>query len=99
MGLARLAGSTAKVSLEKLRLIPKETQVRYSPAYGFVCDASAYAAEAEACKTVVEKYHKGLLCGFLEPESTIPAFLQELEDAGINAIIQENSASWTPGWP
>ena len=54
-----------------------------------VCDGSAYAAEAEQCKAVVEKYNKGLLCGFLEPESTIPAFLRELEDAGINAIIQE----------
>ena len=37
----------------------------------------------------MEKYNKGLLCGFLEPETTIPDFLQELEDAGIDAIIQE----------
>ena len=78
-----------RVSLEKLRLVPKGTQVHCSPAYGFVCNARAYAAEAEACKAVVEKYNKGLLCGFLEPESTIPAFLQELEDAGIDTIIQE----------
>ena len=77
------------VSLENQRLVPKGTPVRYSPAYGFVCDGSAYAAEAEQCKAVVEKYNKGLLCGFLEPESTIPAFLRELEDAGIDAIIQE----------
>ena len=77
------------VSLENQRIVPRGTAVRYSPAYGFVCDASTYAAEAEQCKAVVEKYNKGLLCGFLEPESTIPAFLRELEDAGIDAIIQE----------
>ena len=77
------------VSLENQRIVPRGTAVRYSPAYGFVCDASTYAAEAEQCKAVVEKYNKGLLCGFLEPESTIPAFLQELEDAGIDVIIQE----------
>lgn len=85
------------VSLENQRIIPAGAQVRYSPAYSFVCDAGAYAAEAEQCKAVVEKYNKGLLCGFLEPESTIPAFLQELDDAGINAILQEKQRQ-LDGW-
>lgn len=77
------------VSLENQRILPQDTEVHNSPAYGFACDMSSVAGEAEHCKAVVEKYNKGLLCGFLDPESTIPAFLQELEDAGIDRIIQE----------
>ena len=79
MGLARLADGAAIGQFGKPAHCSKGNG---SPLF-------AGAAEAEQCKAVVEKYNKGLLCGFLEPESTIPAFLRELEDAGIDAIIQE----------
>lgn len=77
------------VSLENQRIIPQGTRVHCSPAYGFICDMGPVAGEAKRCKAVVDKYNKGLLCGFLEPESTIPHFLQELEEAGIGQIVEE----------
>ena len=38
---------------------------------------------------MVNKYHKALLCGALNPDETLPQFNQELKDAGIDAIIAE----------
>lgn len=77
------------VSLEKLRIMPAETRVCTSPAYGFVCDMCDFSGEIEQCRAVVGKYNKGLLCGFLEPETVIPHFLNELNTAGIADIVEE----------
>lgn len=60
-----------------------------SPAYGFVFDAAGLEKEVLRCKEVVDKYHSALTCGFLDPDTAIPLFLQELEQAGINRIIAE----------
>ena len=45
-----------------------------------------------ACTNVVNKYHKALVCGALDPETTLPQFNSELKDAGIDAIIEEKQA-------
>ena len=66
-----------------------EEQIRFSPAYGFAFDASGVATQIEQCQNVVEKYHKGLVCGFLDPDVYLPQFLEELEQAGISEIIME----------
>lgn len=63
--------------------------VIYSPAYGFAYDPSSVQLEIEQCKSVVDKYHKGLVCGFLDPDEVLPQFIKELETAGINTIIAE----------
>lgn len=63
-----------------------------SKAYGFSFDATKTANEITACTNVVNKYHKALLCGALNPEETLPKFNQELKDAGIDAIITEKQA-------
>jgi putative aldouronate transport system substrate-binding protein len=77
------------VDLGEQRIVPEGTEVHYSPAYGFVCDMEPVSREAERCLAVVEKYNKGLLCGFLNPETEIPAFVQELQEAGIDTILAE----------
>jgi putative aldouronate transport system substrate-binding protein len=41
---------------------------------------------------VVNKYHKALVCGALDPEETLPKFNQELKDAGIETIIAEKQS-------
>ena len=48
--------------------------------------------EIAACTNVVNKYHKALVCGALDPETTLPQFNQELKDAGIDVIIEEKQA-------
>ena len=60
-----------------------------SAAFGFSFDATKTANELTACTNVVNKYHKALVCGALNPEETLPKFNQELKDAGIDAIITE----------
>lgn len=42
-----------------------------------------------ACANVVAKYDLALMAGSLDPETTIPQFIAELESAGANAIIAE----------
>ncbi len=68
-----------------------------SAAFGFSFDATKTANEITACTNVVNKYHKALVCGALDPAETLPKFNQELKDAGIDAIIAEKQAqldSW-----
>ena len=61
-------------------------------AFGFSFDATQVAKEITACTNVVNKYHKALVCGALDPETTLPQFNSELKDAGIDAIIEEKQA-------
>ena len=63
-----------------------------SAAFGFSFDATKTPNEIAACTNVVNKYHKALVCGALNPEETLPKFNQELKDAGIDAIIAEKQS-------
>lgn len=63
-----------------------------SAAFGFSFDATPVANEVTACTNVVNKYHKALVCGALNPEETLPKFNQELYDAGLQTIIDEKQA-------
>ena len=45
--------------------------------------------EVTACNNVVTKYHNALIGGQLDPSTTIPEFVAELEKAGIDKIIAE----------
>ena len=63
-----------------------------SAAFGFSFDATQVANEITACTNVVNKYHKALVCGALDPETTLPQFNSELKDAGIDTIIEEKQA-------
>ncbi|MBO5069038.1 MAG: ABC transporter substrate-binding protein [Roseburia sp.] len=63
-----------------------------SAAFGFSFDATKVANEITACTNVVNKYHKALVCGALDPEETLPKFNQELYDAGLQTIIDEKQA-------
>lgn len=60
-----------------------------SPAMGFSWDNSAVLNQVTACKNVKSKYENALATGSIDPAQALPAFLQELEDAGVNDIIQE----------
>lgn len=68
---------------------PENTTLIVSPAYGFVFDTTGLEKEILRCKEAVDKYHSALTCGFLDPDTAIPLFLQELEQAGIDRIIAE----------
>lgn len=65
-----------------------------SPAYGFVWDNTAVLNEQVACDNVISKYDTALQCGMLDPETTIPEFLAELEAAGVDKILAEKQAQF-----
>lgn len=60
-----------------------------SPAKGFAWDNTDVQNEVTACANVTAKYGPALECGSLDPETTIPKFLDELKAAGADTIIAE----------
>jgi ABC-type sugar transport system, periplasmic component len=60
-----------------------------SPYFGFNFDTSKLKNEISAVTNVYNKYMPGLICGLLDPASTVPKLNKELKDAGLDAIIAE----------
>lgn len=60
-----------------------------SPAKGFAWDNTPVQNQVTACANVTAKYGPALECGSLDPETTIPQFLDELKEAGAQDIIDE----------
>lgn len=77
---------------------PGENQeIRVSPAYGFVYNEMDMLTRISACQALVEQYHNALMCGYLNPDDALPRFLEGLEDAGIEEIMdakQRQLDSW-----
>ena len=91
-GVAGVTGSTAGVPVTMMASGPSVGSLAGDAAFGFSFDATQVANEITACTNVVNKYHKALVCGALDPETTLPQFNSELKDAGIDAIIEEKQA-------
>jgi putative aldouronate transport system substrate-binding protein len=60
-----------------------------SKALGFSADTTGIVNEITACNNVVSKYHAALTTGSVDVDETMPKFIQELKDAGIDTIIAE----------
>ena len=60
-----------------------------SPAKGFAWDNTPVQNQVTACANVIAKYGPALECGSLDPETTMPKFLEELKEAGADDIIAE----------
>jgi putative aldouronate transport system substrate-binding protein len=60
-----------------------------SPYFGFNFDTSKMKNEISSITNVYNKYIPGLICGLLDPVTTVPKLNKELKDAGIDAIIAE----------
>ena len=63
-----------------------------SAAFGFTYDSANVTNEVTACTNVVSKYNKALLCGALDPETTLEQFNSELYAAGLQNIIDEKQS-------
>lgn len=76
-------------------LIP-ETEERpecISPAYGFSFNSSMLTVKLDACRILKNSYHNGLMCGYLDPEDALPEFLEKLEQAGMQEILQTKQST------
>lgn len=56
---------------------------------GFSLDITPVESQVAACKTVRDKYSKGLLTGGSDPEVELPKLIEELEAAGVRDIQKE----------
>ena len=63
-----------------------------SIAKGFMWDNSKVLNEITACNNVRDKYENALSCGTLDPQVTIPRYVEELKSAGIDTIIAEKQS-------
>ena len=63
-----------------------------SPIYGFTLNTEKVKSALAAISNVETQYLGGLLTGELDPDVYIPKLNQELENAGINEVIQEAQA-------
>ena len=52
--------------------------------------ATAVVNYHETREREIGKYAPALNCGMVDPETTIPKFLEALEDAGMSKIVKEN---------
>lgn len=68
-----------------------ETSVEHtSLANGYKFDATGVSTEQATVKSVISKYLTQLEYGTVDLDTVYPEFLEELEKAGINTIIEEN---------
>ena len=51
------------------------------------------AAKLDACRALKNSYHNGLICGYLDSEEALPEFLEKLEQAGIQEILQAKQSA------
>ena len=59
---------------------------------GYTFDPSNVSTALTAVSAVIGQYAPALDCGTVDPEETVPQFIQALEGAGMNEIIAENQA-------
>ena len=64
-------------------------EAEYAPDFEFWFDDSEVQVETERCLEVINAYLDGFVCGQFDPDEMIPMMLSELEDCGIERIIQE----------
>lgn len=59
-----------------------------SPAMGFTFDSSSLKTQYTAVQNVISQYLPGLICGSLDPDTEIDKFVNALNDAGYQDILQ-----------
>ena len=75
--------------VENLHLWGEDNAV-VSKFMGYTFDTSSVASEITAVIAEIGKYAPALNCGMVDPETTIPKFLEALEAAGMSKIVEEN---------
>lgn len=69
----------------------------FSPLYGFVYDSQNVRTEITAVQNVLDKYSSVITSGLSEPDTAVDKFIEELNAAGINNIVEDMQAqvdSW-----
>ena len=57
--------------------------------FGFTFDPSNVKTQVTAIQNVISKYQATIGCGYADPDEAVAKFVEELEAAGINDVIEE----------
>lgn len=69
--------------------LEENKSTKRSPYLGFIFDPKDVKTELSAVTNVNNQYLPGLVCGSLDPDTTIPKYIQALNDAGAQTVIQK----------
>lgn len=72
--------------------IPYYSSAKGIPAFGYVFDSSSVETELGALANVAGQYALALDAGAIDPETALPEFLQKLDDAGMQKVVDEANA-------
>lgn len=81
------AGEKAKESQKIVFEADKTADV--SPLTGFVFDQTPVKTQIANCTSIIDEMVPALSSGSIDPEKAVPQFLERLEGAGVNDIIEE----------
>ncbi|MBD5394949.1 MAG: ABC transporter substrate-binding protein [Lachnospiraceae bacterium] len=68
------------------------SEANFAPSYGFAFDSGNVKNEITAVQNVLDKYTAMIYSGMADPAESIPAFLGELDSAGMQKIVDEVQA-------
>lgn len=84
---------TGEQSKEMYKMVyDGDKEAMASPLSGFVFDSSSVQTEIANVTSVVTEMLKPLVTGSVDPETTVPQFLERLKTAGVDKIIAEKQA-------
>ncbi|MDO4332143.1 MAG: ABC transporter substrate-binding protein [Eubacteriales bacterium] len=72
--------------------IPYYESAKAIPAFGYVFDSSSVETELAAVANIAQQYAMSLDAGTVDPETALPEFLEKLEAAGMQNIVDEANA-------
>ena len=68
-----------------------DDSIQYSDGMGFIFDSSPVYDQIKACQMIVDQYRDALLYGEVDVDEYLEKFNEELDDAGINDVIEEKN--------
>lgn len=90
MGSESLQYVAEGVSWEDVEFKLKENrETKRSPYFGFIFDPQNVKTEFSAINNVKNQYLPGLLSGALDPDEVLPRFINDLNAAGAQTVIEE----------
>lgn len=72
--------------------VPYYASAKGIPAFGYVFDPTNVETELAALANVAGQYALALCAGSIDPDTALPEFLQKLEEAGMQKVIDEANA-------
>lgn len=72
--------------------IPYYSGAKGIPAFGYVFDPTNVETELAALANVANQYAMALDAGTIDPATALPEFLQKLDDAGMQKVVDEANA-------